>query len=366
MTARCTPRAIPELLRRAAAGGIAASDLPRALPPEESARLVAAAVREGLAGFLRQGLKRAGRLDLLAEPARGDLDRLYYRTLRDNLRALGALREVLSGLEEAGLHPAVLQGAALLLTCYPDPGTRPLTDLDLWVAAEEEPEARAVLGRSGFVNDPRTPPLFRREAVLVDLHTDLLGEERIRARRFLRNARACAALRFVRRVCRDGSHVTALAPEDQVIHSVCHAVKHNLERLVWMADLRALTADWAPADWASLARRAAALGLDRVPGLLAYALQALLGVASPAQEAGTSAISRCLLRRRRRRPLPAWACLALLPPEKIAHRALLIGEFLLPRAAVLAEVFPQHAAAAPRRLRAMRLGQAIRIAASGR
>jgi hypothetical protein len=360
------PPVIPQLLRRAAAGALPGAGLPAKLAAAESGRLVAAAAREGLAGFLRQGLRRAGGLKLLAEPARRELDRLYYRTLRDNVQRLAALRVLLAALEGAGLSPAVLQGAALLLTHYEDPGVRPLTDLDLWVAPQEGPPARAVLGRLGFENDPAAPALFRRGTVLVDLHTRFLGEERIRARRFLWGAGGEQALRPVRRAGRDGAPVTALAPVDEVIHLACHAAKHNLERLVWLADLRSLTAAWTPADWAALERRAASLGLGRVPGLVAYALEALLGITPAAGGSGTTALSRCLVRRRRRRRLPAWACLALLPPAGIARCALLIGEFLLPRVEVLAEVFPQHAAASPRRLRAMRLRQILGLAASGR
>jgi hypothetical protein len=357
-----------ELLLRAAAGGAFPEGFSGRLAPEQSARLVDAALREGLAGCLRQGLRRAGRRSLIEETAGRRLDAFYYLTLNDNLRKLAALREVLSGMRASGVDALLVQGAALLVTHYRDPGLRPLTDIDLWVAPASRAAAAAVLARLGFHNTAATPALYRNGRTLFDLHTDLLGAERIGARRFLLEAGHAKMIQAACRVDWEGLKVRCLSPCDQVIHLAHHAVKHNFERLIWLADLRSLVADWPESAWAAFYNRSEELGQGRVVSLLRYALEMLLGFRPPRYSSAPgrlSAAARHLVRRRRKGPLPAWACLVLLPPEKLLDRVRFVCEFAFPRPEILRQVFPGPAPSSPRQLRILRLRQIVAMLPAG-
>jgi hypothetical protein len=388
-----------------AAGGEgegAAAWVPIRLDPEESASLVERAVAEGMAGLLCRRLLTGRRMEILAEKERARLRSIYYLTLQTNLRYLEVLKEILSSFQSARVPAVVIQGMALLITLYQDPGERPVSDIDLWLLPGSLAPAAALLEHLGFRAVPLYPRLFRRGEVLIDLHTHFLGVERIGAWRHLLQIDQEAIFEESGRRVQEGVELRLLAPADQVIYLTIHAVKHNLERLVWMADLRRLTAGWGAAEWEGLGRRAAEIGQPRIPALL-EGLHAACGSGSPAskfrfcgsgfqprssrQDAaptekiliclkgllalvagggavaeippallfqrgvkveekvlpagrGLSVLERHLLRRRRRGPLPKWSFLFLLHAGGRLKQLAFAIESMFPRPAVLRQVFP--------------------------
>ena len=212
---------------------------------EESRLLVEAAVREGLAGLLYQRLRACGRLAMLAAPEARRLESIYYLTLRTNLRYFSVLKEIAG----RGVPFVVMQGAALLAEIYPEPGLRPLGDIDLWVLPGNRERIGAVLVKLGFRETSLAPGVFRRGDVLVDTHVQLDWTERIRSSRFLFAVDIETIHRDCRRVSWDGLELLCLGRHDQVIYLTVHAIKHNWERLIWLADIQRLVARWQTADW---------------------------------------------------------------------------------------------------------------------
>ncbi len=257
--------------------------MPAALHPVQSARLAERAVAEGMAGLLFRRLKTSGRLGLLAQREGERLQAAYYRTLQANLRHLALLPELLPAFDAAGVRAAVIQGMSLLTGLYDDPGVRPVSDIDLWVLPETLESAAAVLARLDFRGSALYPCLFRRGEVLIDLHTHLLGGERVRARRLFYKIDQQSLFKECRRFVHEGCELRCLNPPDEAIYVTLHAIKHNLERLVWIADLRRLVAGWGPSEWEELGRRAADLGQPRVPALL-DGLLSIVGTGLPAAE----------------------------------------------------------------------------------
>jgi hypothetical protein len=312
--------------------------LPERMGAEESTRLVDAAVREGVAGLLYQRLKKSGRLQALADPVHGRLESIYYLTIQTNMRFFAALKEIAG----QGVPFVLMQGVALLTDTYPDPGLRPLSDIDLWVLPRNRDRLLTVLARLGFEENPLVPGVLRRGAVLVDVHTHLDWAERIQATRFLFALDPEEIQRSCRRVTWDGLDLLCLGGHDQVIYLMVHAVKHNLERLIWLADIQRLTAAWQASDWVGLRQRARQLGQARVPALLAYLRQELFGMPTPAvATAGLtlSAGQRYLLRMRRRGPLPMWSSLALLAAGNRVRQLEFALESMFPRPEILRQVF---------------------------
>jgi hypothetical protein len=332
--------------------------LPGKLGAEQSSRLVDAAVREGLAGLLYHRLKTSGRLQALAEPARSRLESIYYLTIQTNLRFFAALKEI----AEQGVPFVLMQGAALLADIYPDPGLRPLSDIDLWVLPRDRDRLRTALAHLGFEENPLVPGVLRRGAVLVDVHTHLDWAERIPATRFLFALDPEEIHRSCRRVAWDGLQLSCLGGHDQVIYLAVHAVKHNLERLIWLADIQRLTSAWQAADWDGLRKRAGRLGQERVPALLAYLRQALFGMPTPAAACAgrtLSAAQRHLLRMRRSGPLPKWSSLALLSAGNRLRQLEFALESMFPRAEVLRQVFADRLDLSDRQLYGLRARQLL-------
>jgi Uncharacterised nucleotidyltransferase len=312
--------------------------LPERLGAEQSVRLVDAAVREGLAGLLYQRLKTSGRLKALGDPARDRLEAIYYLTIQTNLKFFAALKEIV----QEGVPFVLMQGAALLADIYLDPGLRPLSDIDLWVLPRDRDRLLTVLSGLGFEENPLVPGVLRRGAVLVDVHTQLDWAERIPATRFLFALDPEEIQGSCRRITWDGLQLSCLGGHDQVIYLTVHAVKHNLERLIWLADVQRLTAAWQASEWEELRQRARQIGQERVPALLAYLRQELFGMSTPAAATAgltLSAGQRYLLRMRKRGPLPKWSSLALLTAGNRVRQLEFALESMFPRPEVLRQVF---------------------------
>ncbi len=350
------------LLWAAAAGpGRAAAPgwLPERLGTHAGAQLVERAVREGMAGFLYRRLKGAGRLGVLPSSAAGRLESVYYLTLRTNLKLLSIVVEVFS----RKIPVVLMQGAALLVRLYEDPGLRPLSDVDLWALPGDKGQVLATLAQLGFRNNPQAPLLFRRGEFLIDFHTHLLGAERIRARRFLLGTAQERVFQACRRHSHDGCEVVCLDSLDHVLHATYHAIKHNFERLVWLADLNHMTVGWNAADWAALRERARELGLGRLVAILVGLRREVFGfepVGPVGADAGISPLARYLLRRRRGGPLPVWSSLALLSAGGPLRQLVAgHGEHASPGRSVLRQVFPEHAGLSDSRLYGRRIRQLL-------
>jgi hypothetical protein len=312
--------------------------IPQRLEPAASARLAARAIGEGLAGLLYQRLKKLDRLGLLSDDARRRFEAVYYLTLQTNLKHLSVLQDILA----LQLPVVPIQGAALLVQLYEDPGRRPLTDIDLWVPGREKGHLLAALGRLGFRSNPSTPGLLRRGDLLIDVHSHLLGAERIRSRRFLIGRSQNEIFQACRRRCWEGREILCLDERDQVIFTTLHAVKHYFERLIWLADLARLVLTWEDTAWQRARGRAEWLGQGRVIDLLSYILKAVLGCRLPARQAGSKEISglaKHLLRSRRQGPLPRWSPLVLLTAGGAMRQLEFMLESFFPRPAVLRQIF---------------------------
>jgi hypothetical protein len=325
---------------------------------EESRHLIEAAVCEGLAGLLYQRLRACGGLPMLAEPSRRRLKSIYYLTLQTNLRYFSVLKEIAG----QGVPFVLMQGAALLAEIYPDPGLRPLSDIDLWVLPKNRERLFTALLQLGFRETCLSPGVFQRGQILVDTHTQPDGAERIRARRFIFASDLDTLHSTCRRVAWDGLDLLCLGKFDQVIYLTVHAIKHNWERLIWLADIQRLVGGWQTSDWEELRRRARQLGQERVVAVLAYLRQTLFGMRIPvAVCAGLNlpALGRYLLRMRKRRPLPKWSSLALLSAGNCLRQLEFAFENMFPRPEVLRQVFADRHDQSAWRLYGLRLRQLL-------
>jgi hypothetical protein len=148
-----------------------------------------------------------------------------------NLRILEEVKEISRLLNEAGIEPVLLKGAAYLAVgVYADPGERYLLDLDLLIPKIQVAAAAQKLLSNGFEQNPshafvrfghHYPPLSRTGLVSVELHSILgLGvcEELLRADDVIAKSQ---------RQLLGGVSLRVPCPDHLMIHAIMHSQIHH-------------------------------------------------------------------------------------------------------------------------------------------
>ncbi len=229
----------------ALAGILGAASSPDRLPDDRpDAALIRRACDSGLAGLVLDAARREGwRLPGAHEKR---LERHARRIRQANLHLLDRLVSIATALNERGIEPLLLKGAALNLTLYPRLDLRPMGDLDLLIRPGEIDPAVGAFEELGY---QRGPGLVRRDyfpryhyeiefngpelsPVRVDLH--------VRPFRPLRYSQTVAES-FLwgssRAFLFQGTRVRVAAVEEQLIQLAVHSACHGHERLIWLYDI---------------------------------------------------------------------------------------------------------------------------------
>ncbi len=312
--------------------------------------LINLAYREGMAGLLYKNLMKSGVLENLGHEQRERLQTLYYQTVLSNQKLIQDLKEILHLLDKKKIRIVLLQGIALLQPIYDDIGLRPLTDIDLWVLQKDYASLISILGSQGYERNHIYPNTFRKGSTIFDLHTQILWADRIKASKMLL-AKSQENIYSETQVADfEGQEVLCLSQYDQVLFLGLHALKHNVSRLIWIADIKSLLADWNSSDWKALINRAGELGQEKTLAYIIFLLR-LFDFRLPRE-------ARRLLERKRLGflkkkaleerikgdSLPLWSPLLLISSGKgLKARFFFILETLFPRTEILRQVFPDSA-----------------------
>jgi hypothetical protein len=176
------------------------------------------------------------------------------------LKITAAAVDACTWLTQAGVRYAILKGPAIALAY--EEADREFVDLDVLVAPNQMLSAIATLEEHGArrleaVQWPRDDgigelPFLLPSGVTLDLHGDLVHHADVR-RTFRLPAEPLLARATPARIL--GNDLFVLDPEDNFIHVALHAMISGGDRLVWMADLRAL-AGQGRISWPTLVDRA--------------------------------------------------------------------------------------------------------------
>jgi hypothetical protein len=312
--------------------------------------LINLAYREGMAGLLYKNLMKSGVLENLGHEQRERLQTLYYQTVLSNQKLIQDLKEILHLLDKKKIRIVLLQGIALLQPIYDDIGLRPLTDIDLWVLQKNYASLISILGSQGYERNHIYPNTFRKGSTIFDLHTKILWADRIKASKMLLSKSQENIYSETQVADFEGQEVLCLSQYDQVLLLGLHTLKHNVSRLVWIADIKSLLADWKSLDWEALINRAGELGQEKTLAYIIFLLR-LFDFRLPRE-------ARQLLERKRlgflekktleerikRDSLPLWSPLLLISSRKgLKARFSFILETLFPRPEILRQVFPDSA-----------------------
>jgi hypothetical protein len=243
-----------------------------------------------------------------------DLQAAYYVAVADAELHDQELHAVLLALKTQGIAPVVFKGAALAYTVYPDSACRLMSDLDLWLKADELAAAQAILeaGRYRFIPNPDRPPDLMRQnrgeiqlhgldamAGLVELHGGILAGEWIQRTTQIDDV----GLRS-RVVAADlaGHPAFILSPEDSLLQVGVHqAINHSMSApwLRGLVDIALLARRYA-VDWNIIVLRARAWHVATALWLvlsLAVDLAGLEEAREASRQLQPSALRRTLLQR---------------------------------------------------------------------
>jgi hypothetical protein len=198
-----------------------------------------------------------------------ELKGLFLRHRHANAVRGCALGEILSAYQAEGIQALVLKGAALAKLVYPEPGLRPMRDVDLLVSKADAPRAQEVLVELGYDTDPKATgmlppdhhhmPIAARQiegmTVSVEVHDDIFPDTRHYRPKRLEDL-VDEGIPFQV----DGVEATTLGYEDMLWHVYRHACGPPLLlsrlRLVHMADMVSLVEKYTDQiDWDRLKRQ---------------------------------------------------------------------------------------------------------------
>jgi hypothetical protein len=228
------------------------------------AEIPSQAETQGLGPLLYTHLRAAG--VRLAPGVKQQLQGLYLRHRRANQVRIRALGEILEAYEVVGIQTLVLKGAALAHLVYPEPGLRPMGDIDLLVKRKEVHQAQRLLAELGFAAYlPSATDLPDKHLlaatkqtdefpISVEVHYDLFNQGY--ARPTTLEYLADKAIPF----SLPGVTAYTLGYEDMLWHLCQHIAYHTTVwkpvRLIWAADIVGWAERFAmEIDWASVARR---------------------------------------------------------------------------------------------------------------
>jgi hypothetical protein len=229
--------------------------------------------------LLARNLERQG----VDDPSLPGIHDLRRRIWAKNTYRLTLLGEIVRLFGEAGIDTMVLKGAALIVLHYPEPGLRPMDDVDVLVPYRQARTAIALLRAKGWA------PVARAAELLVPVTHGHGFQDRARRQLDLH-------WHVMWECCAEGDDddfwsasieatieavpTRALCPTDQLLHVCVHGARWNeVPSLRWVADASAVLETHGPdIDWDRLVRQTRArrlvLPVREALGFLSEALGA--------------------------------------------------------------------------------------------
>jgi hypothetical protein len=223
------------------------------------------AEKHGMAPLLDHHLRMAGAT--IADNTRRELAGLALRHRLINQARTRILGELVTSAQEAGIPLLVLKGAALAHLLYPEPGLRPMKDVDILVRRSDLEHVTGLFEKAGFLyskenvhlEKKRHLPDFNRQAdgfsIAVEAHYSLFMDAWSRPWGDMEDL----LLPAVAFPLAEGISGQTLSYEETLLHLCRHAFfdNHSLEPLcmIWAADICNFAEKFADeTDWTFLAQ----------------------------------------------------------------------------------------------------------------
>jgi hypothetical protein len=209
---------------------------------------------------------------------------------------LQQLRALLGTLGEANVSPVVMKGLPLALLLYGKASARPVSDTDLFIAAEERDAAHSALVRAGWVRlygEREHEETYRRveggRPHFLELHSSLLDDN------MLQHLRGPAP--ETRLVESEGTSFIAHGGPSLLVFLAVHLAKHPRVPLLWWIDFATI---WEGADAAQRLEARALARRHRLHRFIDWAVDGARDVAAIASASDEQVSARALSRLRAR------------------------------------------------------------------
>ena len=226
--------------------------------------LAATAEEHGISTLVWEAVVRSGPP---AAVLRAALDARARGAATRDFLVQAEMRRVLDAIAAAGARAVVFKGSALAYTVYAQPWHRPRTDTDVLTSGADVPSVSAAIEACGYVRSDALSSgtlvshqvAFERTDAhglhhVVDLHWKIV------------NPQVLADALLFDEIWQGSTAAPKLGPAARVPSRVASAIlgcvhrlahHQDLDRLIWLYDLKLLTEGFSPADWEELCLLAA-------------------------------------------------------------------------------------------------------------
>ena len=205
----------------------------------------------------------------------------YFYTAAENVRYLEYARRLFGACVDTGIEVIALRGIAFAESLYPDIALRPISDIDLLIHPEDRARLDILLEELGYWRIDEHPHQWTNASIVIDVHVDLVGADRIAARGRAAHIDMDAVWEASMPVIIAGIQTRMLSWVDTLLTCSLHVIKHSCDRMMWFADLAALLERRGVTSWEMVTARARRFHLSKpVYYALSYAMRTL-GVAIP-------------------------------------------------------------------------------------
>lgn len=273
-----------DLLEQIAALLIGRSPAPAPTTDADWARLIALAQEEDVGPLLAWSLGTHARVDL-PPSAREQLAAIYQGAIAASLLLQSLRTRICRRLTERGIPVLLLKGAALAFTCYEDPATRPMGDLDLLVPRSQLPDAARCLEENNFrlvslpssllplMNRPHRHLVYveRNRGMVVELHWEVQLPRRALAK-------ALPEIWSCSRPLRAGEPERIMDAGHAIPFLCAHmSLQHKRASLLWLYDLHRLLLAAEDTEIRRAERAATEWGAAAATAQVLLRVQALFG-----------------------------------------------------------------------------------------
>jgi len=199
---------------------------------------------------------------------------LYFRSGAENIRYLAHAGKLFDGCNRAGIDVIALRGIAFVESLFPDIALRPVSDIDILVRPADQDAVASVLDRLGYWSISGHPHQWTNASVVIDMHTDLVGADRIASRSRAVRIDMDAVWESAVTTTIAGVQTRTLSWVDTLLSCSLHSLKHSCDRLIWFADMAVLLASRGSVPWETLVARTRRFRLTKP---VYYALNYLMG-----------------------------------------------------------------------------------------
>lgn len=207
------------------------------------------------------------------KPAFVELWRRYEHHARRNLELAGALARVVAALERQGIAGVPYKGPLLAQSLYGSLALRAFDDIDLLIRRRDLARAKVVITAEGYAPYYALKPAV--EAAMAESHLQyhFIFVHRESGHLLEAHWKTDPAFPVEREddawwqglggVELAGERVRAFSPDEQLLMSCIHAMRHHGYRLCWIVDVAEALRHDRPLDWQWIIARARELGAWR-------------------------------------------------------------------------------------------------------